>query len=615
MLGGMNRSPNPGGMPHRSARVGPWRRLWPWAGELSPGSLRADANAGLLGAALVLPQGIAFASLAGLPPQMGLAAAVLPAIVAALAGSSRQVVSGPTNANSIVLGALLTPLVATGLGARIELALALTLMVGALQLAVGLARLGAIANFISPTALLGFTSGAALLIGWHALPDALGIASDARGTRPAPGSVAWREAVQPVALVVVAVTVAVGIGLRRRWPRSPAMLLALAAGTLAAVWCEHATGTPPIPRLGAVPAPWPAWHFPAEGLSRWRELLPAAAALTVVALAQSVAIAQAMAERSGHRLDTNREFVGQGLGNLVAGCTQALIVCGSLNRSSPNLQAGARTPLAAVAAGLWLLPLVVLGGPWIGAMPLAALGALLLMIAVSLLDLGRWRRLARTHPAETGVAALTLGATLVLPLEQAVLVGSALSLGLYLHRTAHPAMRTMGFDRTAHDRRFVVCEDNPDALPECPQLRLLRMEGSVYFAASAHVADRLQALRDAPEPQRHLLVMAKSMNFIDAAGADLWRAELQARRAMGGDLYFHRPRPPVVEQWQRDGFLEALGADHVFPDKRQAIASICARLDRDICRRCTVRVFEECADPAIVAPLQPEAPDRSAAMR
>jgi SulP family sulfate permease len=140
----------------------------------------------------------------------------------------------------------------------------------------------------------------------------------------------------------------------------------------------------------------------------------------------------------------------------------------------------------------------------------------------------------------------------------------------------------------------VVVAHTPDALPECPQLKLLRMEGSVYFGASAHVADQLQELRDQPDPQKHLLVMARSMNFIDMAGAELWRQELHARRALGGDLYFHRPRPQVLDQWQRDGFLDELGADHIFPDKRRAIATITRRLDCAICSRCTVGVFEEC---------------------
>jgi SulP family sulfate permease len=167
-------------------------------------------------------------------------------------------------------------------------------------------------------------------------------------------------------------------------------------------------------------------------------------------------------------------------------------------------------------------------------------------------------------------------------------------------------MRTMGFDRTSPDRRFIVRGDTPGALPECPQLKLLRMEGEVYFGAATHVGEHLHALRQhdpgQPAPQKHLLVMTKSMNFIDLAGVEVWDTELRERRAAGGDLYFHRPRPQVIQIWTRTGFLDRLGRDHVFPDKQQAIAAIYPRLDREVCARCSVRVFRECQvdDPGVV---------------
>jgi sulfate permease, SulP family len=132
------------------------------------------------------------------------------------------------------------------------------------------------------------------------------------------------------------------------------------------------------------------------------------------------------------------------------------------------------------------------------------------------------------------------------------------------------------------------------SLPECPQLKLLRMEGSIYFGATQHVADTLHDLRMAPQAPKHLLVMAKSMNFIDLAGAELWQSELVARRAMGGDLHFHRPRPQVLEMWERTGFIDALGPDHIHPDKRTAIARIFQTLDPQICRTCRARIFWEC---------------------
>ena len=241
--------------------------------------------------------------------------------------------------------------------------------------------------------------------------------------------------------------------------------------------------------------------------------------------------------------------------------------------AAANLEAGARTPLAAVIAGLLVIPLVAMSAPALALIPHAAIAGLLLLVAWGLLDLPSWRQLLRASPAEFGVALLTLLATLSLRLELAVLIGSALSLGLFLQRTSKPALRTMGFDSHDPTRQFVVRDDTPGALPECPQLKLLRMEGSVYFGATAHVADHLQALRNQPVPQKHLLVMAKSMNFVDVSGSELWRQELHARRGIGGDLYFHRPRPPVLAQWRQDGMLELLGTDHIFP--RQAPRDPC----------------------------------------
>lgn len=569
--------------------------LGAWVLRVDRHSLRADLVAGLLGALLVLPQGIAFASLAGLPPQYGLYSAVVPTIVAALAGSSWHVVTGPTNANSLALAAMLAPLVATGSPAYIELALAVTLMVGLIQAGVGVLRLGGLANFISPAALLGFTSGAACLIAVHALRELLD-AGMPGGLGP--GGVlqqSWlhRAQINPAALAVGVTTLLAAIALRRWVPRSPFMLISLVltsllAAGLPAPWHVHT--------LGALPSAWPPLHLPQINWGDVPELFDKALALSIVALGQSISIAKAVAARSGQRIDTNREFLGQGLANLVGGLCSCYLSCGSLNRSMPNLEAGARTPLAAVAAALWVLLLVALSAPLLAHIPHAAIAGLLVLVAWSLLDLPRWRRLRRLDRLDLAIATTTLVATLLLRLESAILLGTGLSLLAYLYQTSRPAMRPMGFDRSGHNRRFIVLADAQAPLPECPQLCLLRMEGSIYFGAAAHVSEQLHQLREQQPGQTHLLVMAKSMNFIDLAGADVWEAELRERRALGGDLYFHRPRPQVLALWQRSGFIDRLGADHIFPDKRQALAAIYCRLDRQRCARCQPRIFWECRE-------------------
>jgi sulfate permease, SulP family len=566
-----------------------WLVTWlgPWVADVNPPSLRADAGAALLAAVLVLPQGIAFAALAGLPPAWGLYSAVVPTLLAALAGSSRHVLTGPTNAMSLALAAALAPFAAAGSPEYLRLALVLTLMVGAIQIAVALLRLGDLAHFIAPSVLLGFTSGAAVLIAWHA-------------TR---SLVAWPK-IDAAALALAAFTLGLILLLRWRGNGGLSLLLALLISSVMAAACTHGWGLA-FARIGALPQAWPPFAPPAITWADVPQLATIALALSLVAMGQSVAIAKTLATRSGQVLNINREVFGQGLANTVGSLFSCFVGCGSLNRSAPHLEAGARTPLAAVMAALFLLLLLALAAPLLAWVPMAAIYALLLFVAWGLVDQAQWRELAQLDRREAAVAAGTLLATLVLPLQVAVLAGVAASLVLYLHRTAHPALRHMGFSGppvAAAPRPFVVLADSSCASansPECPQLTMLRMEGPVWFGAAAHVADALRFLREptaaVPQPAKHLLVMTKSMNFIDPAGAALWEQERVRRLAMGGDLYFHRPRPEALAMWQKSAFIQRLGADHFFNDKRGALAAIVPKLDGAVCALCTRRVFEECA--------------------
>ena len=578
-----------------------WQRLFgDWTSTVTLTTLRADALAGLLGAVLVLPQGIAFATLAGLPPQYGLYTAVIPCIIAALFGSSWHVMSGPTNANSLALFAMLSPLALAFSPAYIQLALAVTLMVGVMQFLIGALRLGSLANFISPAALFGFTSGAAVLIAIYALPDFLGLLpAKERGAAAVLAHVATQLGqVDKSSLLVGGATVLVSLGVRYFRPGWPFMLIGLAAATTLAAGAGLTVRT-----IGQIATPWPQFVLPQISWASVSELLGLAFALTIVALGQAISIAKAVAAKSGQRIDANREFRGQGLSNIVGGFFSCYVSCGSMNRSMPNLQAGARTPLAAVFSAVLLLSLVAVSSSLLAKIPMAALAGLLLLVSLFLLDAPRWRELFRLSRTEFAVALATLVATLTIRLEMAILLGTLLSLMTFLYRTSKPAMRTMGFDSRANDRQFVVLDNNPSALPECPQLKLLRMEGEVYFGATQHVADKLHALRHEASPQKHLLVMGKSMNFIDLAGAELWEQELNARRAMGGDLYFHRPRPEVIAMWQTTGFTKLLGPEHQFPDKRVAIATIFPKLDPQICSTCTARIFWECKSVPVGVPI------------
>jgi sulfate permease, SulP family len=582
------------------------RAFGPWVRSVTPITLRADLIAGVLSALLVLPQGFAFASLAGLPPEYGLYTALLPCVVAALFGSSWHMVTGPTNANSLALFATLAPLAAVGSPAYIQLALVVTVMVGVMQWLVGALRLGSAANFISPSALRGFMTGAAALIALHSLVDFFGLPSPAHhGTGAVLAHLAdtlGRSAA--AALLVGGVTLVLAVVLKRFLPRWPFMLMALVVGSALAAWVRG------VATVGAIPAIWPTFHVPKVQFESLPELLSFAFALTIVAMGQAISVAKTIAVKSGQAIDANREFRGQGAANIVGGFFSCYVACGSVNRSMPNFEAGARTPLAAVFSALLLLLLLAFSAPLLSHIALPAIAALLLLVAWSLFDVPGWKKLWQQSQADFSIAAVTALATVSIRLEMAILLGTMLSLVVYLHRTSRPPMRVMGFDIPPSgeqtERPFVVVANVADstlaganaasqaALPECPQLKMIRMEGEVYFGAVPHVSDALRDLRAQPHAPKHLLVMAKSMNFIDAAAADLWRAELKARRDEGGDLYFHRPRPEVLAFWQRVDYIKSLGEDHIFATKRAAIGAIFNRLDRDICARCTVRLFDEC---------------------
>jgi SulP family sulfate permease len=567
-----------------------------WWRLVTPATLRADALAGVLGAVLVLPQAIAFATLAGLPPQYGIYSAIIPTIIAAAFGSSWHVVSGPTNSNSLALFAALTPLALAGSPDYITLALCLTVLVGIVQFGVGALRLGALADFIAPSVLLGFMSGAAALIALYALGDFAGIAA-ASSTRP---WIALEELVRhagafvPSAVAIGSAALLTTVAVRRFAPKLPFMLIGLIAGWgVSELLTRNGMGGA-FATVGTIPSIIPPFSVPLVSYDRFVDLLSIVPALGIVALGQSVSIAKAVALKSGQRIDINREFIGQGASNIAGGFFSAYLSCGSLNRSLPNYEAGARTPMAAMLAAIFLVALALVTAPLLARIPMPAVGALLLYTAWALFDGAGFARLFRLSRTDFAIAAITFASMLALPFHIAIGIGTLLSLGAYLHRTSHPGVRPVVPDPDSPARTFKRRDEFAEPPPECPQLKLLRMEGSIYYAATAHVNAELHAIRTAAPLQKHLLVMAKSMNFVDLAGADLWEAELKDRRKVGGDLYFHRPRTAVLKTWTDTGFIERLGTDHIFQSKGEAISHIFGRLNPDICRQCTARIFLEC---------------------
>lgn len=565
-----------------------------WRHRVTRATLASDAQAGVVGALVVLPQGVAYATLAGLPPQYGLYCAMVPAIVAALWGSSWHLVSGPTNALSLVVFATVAPFAAPGSADYVTLVLTLCLLVGAIQLAMGLARLGALVDFISHTVIVGFTAGAALLIVAAQLHNFFGVAIPVgsgffASLRTLASSIAR---IDPWITATGVVTVVVAIASRRWLPRIPPMIVAMVAGSVFA-WVLARAGVAQVPTVGELGRDLPPLSLPSFDPDTWARLAPAALALTVLGLTEAVSIARAIALRTGQRIDGSREFVGQGLSNLAGAFFSAYPSSGSFNRSGVNLQAGAKTPLASVLAAVALALIVLVVAPLALYLPLAVMAALLFVVAFGLFDVAEIRRVVRTSRSETLVLVVTFVATLATPLEFAILFGVVASLLVYLNRTTHPRMTPVLPDAASPQRRFVPA---PDAQRRCPQLEILRVDGSLFFGAVEHVRDEIEASRRERPGARHMLLVGAGVNFIDVAGCELLAHEARAARDAGGALHLTSLKASVHEALARAGSIDAIGRERIHDTKDGAIRAIYATLDVATCRACTIRAFSECQD-------------------
>jgi len=576
---------------HWLPRLFPFLRWWP---RVDRGSLRADAIAGLTGAIVVLPQGVAFATLAGLPPQYGLYAAMVPAAVAALFGSSWHLVSGPTNVISIFVFASISPLAEPGSAEYIRLVLTLTFLTGVMQLAMGLARMGTLVNFISHTVVVSFTAGAACLILAAQVNNFFGV-DVPRGSS---FSDTWAfflahiTHINPYVTAVGAVTLLAGMACRKYFPKFPYMIAAMLIGSLCAVALNAFFGhdITHIVTVGALPGSLPALSAPDLSADSIKKTLPVALAVTILALTEAVSIARAIGVKSGQRIDGNQEFIGQGLSNVFGGFFSAYASSGSFNRSGLNYESGAQTPLAAVFSVLTLIVILLLVAPLAQYLPLAVMGAILFMVAYGLIDLEYIRSVFKTSRQEIMVMLATFFAALFVDLEFAIYAGVLLSLLLYLTRTSRPLVLDVKPDPAETSYHYSA----DTGLPDCPQLKMVRINGSIFFGAADYIQGRLEEI-DADHPaQKHVLIVASGINFIDMAGAEMLVKEAQRRRRLGGGLYFYRVKNEVFGLLEQGGYLKALGQEQFFPVKTRAVASIYPKLDPEICRNCRVRIFREC---------------------
>jgi sulfate permease, SulP family len=568
-----------------------WQAYFPfliWMSRLNKQTITADLIAGLTGAVIVLPQGVAYAMIAGLPPEYGLYAAIIPTIIAALFGSSWHLISGPTVAMSIVVYTALSPLATPGSPEFIKLALTLTLLAGLFQFVLGLARMGTLVNFVSHSVVVGFTAGAAVLIAVSQLKNVLGLNIASSGSF-VQTLIELAQKLPDTNFYVFAVaisTLIVSILLKKYAPRLPGMLIAMIVGSLLALVLGAQAHQ--IKLVGSLPSQLPPLSLPDLSPVVWHHLATPALAIALLGLVEAVSIARSVGTRSRQMIDGNQEFIGQGLSNIVGAFFSSYASSGSFTRTGVNYESGAKTPLAAIFAALFLTLIILLVAPLTAYVPIPSMAGVLLAVAYNLIDFHHIKAISKASRSESSVLAVTFLSTLFLELEFAIYIGVLLSLMVYLSRTSKPHVVAMSPDPSNSRRSFTNLARNSN-LVECPQLKTIRIDGSLFFGAVTHVTKLLQSIKES-----HLLIVGSGINFIDVAGAEMLAQEAVRRRELGGGMYLTKVKMRAYNIFERGGYLHEIKKENIFSAKEEAIPKIFQQLDKNICATCTARIFLEC---------------------
>ncbi len=560
---------------------------------LAKKSWKDDLIAGITGTIIVIPQAVAFAMIAGLPPVYGFYTAMITPIIAALFGSSYHLISGPTTAISIVVFTTITKFVdpTSDIEQYVTLTLVLTFMAGIIQFAMGLAKMGKLVNFVSHSVIIGFTAGAGILIAIKQLKYVFGldvpqgssfyeiikyIVSNISETN-------WYVFGVSIGTMAIAILVKNFIKPLSRYY----MLIAMVLGSFLAILLQgEANG---IETVGEIPSDLPPFRMPQLNLTNIRNLSSGAITVALLGLIEAVAIARSIALSTYQRIDANQEFKGQGLSNIVASFFSSYMGSGSFTRSGVNYQAGAKTPMSAIFAALFLMIVLLLFSDYAAYLPKAAMGGIILLVGYNLIDFHHIKQVLKSSGRELIVLSTTLFGTLFIELETALFLGIALSLFFYLERTAKPNIAILGSSKT---HRFINILRDHNA-KECPQLRIVRIDGSIYFGALEVVSDFFNNLYD-EDNIKHVLVIANGINFIDLAGATWITHEAEKWQMRGGGIYFSGLKIVSQQILKKGGFRDQIGLENFYLDKKTAIEEIYKKLDKNLCATCKVNVFDEC---------------------
>ncbi|WP_342726487.1 SulP family inorganic anion transporter [Bradyrhizobium sp. B097] len=537
-----------------------------------PQTLRRDVIAGLTVAAISLPQAMAYALLAGVDPRYGLYSAILITAVASVFGSSSHLINGPTSAISLVVFSALSIFDADQ---RIEAAEAMFLLaalVGTIQIAIAVLRLGDLTRYISESVILGFMSAAALLLALAQISNALGVRDKGTGAQHILSrlwlTLATGDTINMKAVVVTLVTLVLAVSLRHvvrrnRWPQFDmlAVLVVVATGAYFAGWTVPAgDGKTAIGIAGAVPADLPSFHIPKVQL-RWAlDLFSDSVAIAFLGLLEALAIAKSIAHQTRQPLDFNRQCLAEGLANLSGGLFQCLPGSGSLSRSAINFQAGAATRFSGMLTATFVAIAVIAFAPLARYVPKPALAALLLLTASRLVDFKRISYALRASRVDAGVIVITALSAIAFGLDLAIIIGVVLSIALFVPRAAK-----------IRAAELVVDDDDVvrERLPAEPSNRgflFYDLEGELFFGAGPELHKVLDLIlhQASGEKAGHILLRLKRVRNPDVVSLEHFEQFLKDARNAGIEVWLAGLRPDLLAAFDRLGFADWIKSDHIF---------------------------------------------------
>ncbi len=552
-------------------------------------TLKDDIIAGITGTIIVIPQAVAFAMIAGLPPVYGFYTAMITPIIAALFGSSYHLISGPTTAISIVVYSTLIKFVNpdTDLEGFVSLALVLAFLAGLFQLAMGLLKMGKLVNFVSHSVIIGFTAGAGILIAFKQLKHVFGIKVPQGSTileiltyiGKNISDINWYVFTVAIGTLLIALIIKLFIKpISRHY-----MLIAMVLGSVIAILLGGDVNG--IETVGKIPSNLPPFRVPDLNYSNVKLLSSGAMVLALLGLIEAVAIGRAIALHTHQRIDGNQEFIGQGLSNMVASFFSSYAGSGSFTRSGVNHQAGAKTPMSAIFASVFLMIVLLLFAKYASFLPKAAMGGIILLVGYNLIDFHHIKQVYKSSGRELIVLSITLFGTLFFDLEFALLAGILTSFFFYMERTSKPNIAELGTD--SNGRLINMIRD--DEAKECSNLKIVRIDGSLYFGSIEKISGYFSMLYEENEIQ-YVLIAADGINFIDLAAAEWITNEIRKWQQNRGGIYFAGLKLVSQDVLQKGGFVDKMGNNIFYKEKREAIHEIHQKIQNP----CKEKVFEEC---------------------